>query len=72
MAWSVVTIVPTSTQAQPAVFRPEIELGRVPTRLLVDQLRSIDVRLVHDEPAFLLHRDELEDVEVAVARCFGL
>jgi mRNA interferase MazF len=44
MAWSVVTIVPTSTKAQPAVFRPEIQLGGVRTRFLVDQLRSIDVR----------------------------
>ncbi len=72
MALSVATIVPTSTQAQPAVFRPEIELGGVPTRFLVDQLRSIDVRFVNDEPAFFLHRDELEEVEVAVARYLGL
>jgi mRNA interferase MazF len=72
MAWSVVTIVPTSTKAQPAVFRPEIELGGVPTRFLVDQLRSIDVRFVDGEPAFFLHRDELEDVEVAVTRYLGL
>jgi mRNA interferase MazF len=72
MAWSVVTIVPTSTTAQPAVFRPEIELSGVPTRFLVDQLRSIDVRFLDGEPAFVLHRDELEDVEVAVTRYLGL
>jgi mRNA interferase MazF len=72
MAWSVVTIVPTSTQAQPAVFRPEIELGGVPTRFLVDQLRSIDVRFVQGEPAFFLDRGELEEVEVAVSRYLGL
>jgi mRNA interferase MazF len=72
MAWSVVTVVPTSTQAQPAVFRPEIELGGAPTRFLVDQVRSIDVRFVHGEPAFFLHRDELEEVEIAVARYLGL
>lgn len=72
MAWSVVTIVPTSTKAQPAVFRPEIELGGVPTRFLVDQLRSVDVRFLDEEPAFFLHRDELEDVEVAVTRYLGL
>ena len=72
MAWSVITIVPTSTKAQPAVFRPEIELGGVPTRFLVDQLRSIDVSFVHGEPAFFLRRDELEEVEVAVARYLGL
>jgi mRNA interferase MazF len=72
MAWSVATIVPTSTQAQPAVFRPTIELGGIPTRFLVDQLRSIDVRFIHDEPAFFLRRNELEEVELAVARYLGL
>jgi mRNA interferase MazF len=72
MAWSVATIVPTSTQAQPAIFRPEIELGGSPTRFLVDQMRSIDVRFVDDEPAFFLHRDELEEVEIAVSRYLGL
>jgi mRNA interferase MazF len=49
-----------ATQAQPAVFRPEIELGGVPTRFLVDQLRSIDERFIDGEPAFFLHRRELE------------
>jgi mRNA interferase MazF len=72
MAWSVATIVPASTQAQPAVFRPEIELGGVPTRFLVDQLRTIDVSFVLDEPAFFLQRNELEEVELAVARYLGL
>ncbi|CCG04179.1 type II toxin-antitoxin system PemK/MazF family toxin [Blastococcus saxobsidens] len=72
MAWSVATIVPTSTRAQPAVFRPEIELGGVPTRFLVDQLRSIDVRFLHGEPAYFLHREEFEEVEVAVSRYLGL
>jgi mRNA interferase MazF len=72
MAWSVATIVPTSTQAQPTAFRPEIELGGVPTRFLVDQLRSIDVRFIHGEPAYFLHREELEQVEVTVTRYLGL
>jgi mRNA interferase MazF len=72
MEWSVVTVVPTSTQAQSAVFRPEIDLGGVPTRFLVDQLRSIDVRFVAGEPVFFLHREELEEVEVAVTRYLGL
>jgi mRNA interferase MazF len=72
MAWSVATIVPTSTQARPAVFRPEIELGGVSTRFLVDQLRSIDVRFIDGGPAYFLHRDEIEEVEVAVTRYLGL
>ncbi|SNS39749.1 mRNA interferase MazF [Geodermatophilus saharensis] len=65
LACSVATIVPTSTQARPAVLRPGIELGGVPTRFLVDELRSIDVRSVDGEPASSLHRNELEEVEVA-------
>jgi mRNA interferase MazF len=71
MAWNVATIVPTSTQAQSAVFRPEIDLGGVPTRFLADQLRSVDVQFIDGEPAFFLHRDELEEVEVAVTRYLG-
>ena len=72
MPWSMATIVPTSTQAQPAVFRPEIELGGIRTRFLADQLRSIDVRFIDDEPSFFLRRDELGEVEVAVSRYLGL
>ncbi|MGN6088832.1 MAG: type II toxin-antitoxin system PemK/MazF family toxin [Actinomycetales bacterium] len=72
MAWSVATIVPTSTAAAAAVFRPEIELGGVPTRFLVDQLRSVDVGFIADEPSYFLTRDELEEVENAVSRYLGL
>lgn len=72
MPWSMATIVPTSTQAQPAVFRPEIELGEIRTRFLADQMRSIDVRFIDDEPSFFLRRDELGEVEVAVSRYLGL
>ena len=70
-ARSVATIVPTSTHARPAVFRPRIELGGVANRFLVDQLRSIDVRFIDGEPAHFLHRDELEEVAVAVTRYIG-
>lgn len=38
MPWSVVTVVPTSTSAQPAVFRPELEVMGTKTRFLVDQI----------------------------------
>lgn len=72
MPWSVATIVPTSTQAQPAVFRPEIEIDDVKTRLLVDQVRVIDLRYVHGDPIHYLGRDELADVERTVARYLGL
>jgi mRNA interferase MazF len=72
MPWNVVTIIPTSTSAQPAVFRPEIEIAGSPTRLLVDQIRSIDIRYVHGEPVHYLDRDEFVEVERAVTRYLGL
>ncbi len=72
MPWNVVTIVPTSTSAQPAVFRPETEVAGTPTRLLVDQIRSVDVRYIHGEPVDYLDRDDLAEVEHAVTRYLGL
>lgn len=72
MPWSVVTIVPTSTSAQPAVFRPELEVGGTPTRFLVDQIRTIDVRYVDGDPVHYLDRDELAEIEYAVIRYLGL
>jgi mRNA interferase MazF len=72
MPWNVVTVVPTSTSAQPAVFRPEVELGGVLTRFLVDQMRAIDLRYVHGDPEFYLERDELAEVEFAATRYLGL
>jgi mRNA interferase MazF len=72
MPWSVVTIVPTSRSAQPAIFRPELEIGGVVTRVLVDQIRTVDVRYVHGEPVHYLDRDELAEVERAATRYLGL
>jgi mRNA interferase MazF len=72
MPWSVVTIIPTSASAQPAVFRPEIEIAGTTARLLVDQIRSIDTRYVHGEPVHYLTRDEFAEVEHAVTRHLGL
>ena len=72
MQWSVVTIVPTSTSAQPAVFRPELEIAGTTTRLLVDQIRSIDVSFVQGDPVHYLDRYELARVEHAVSQYLGL
>ncbi|MBO0881142.1 MAG: type II toxin-antitoxin system PemK/MazF family toxin [Mycobacterium sp.] len=70
--WSVVTVVPTSTSAQPAVFRPQIEVAGELTRFLVDQIRTVDVAYVHGDPVDYLERNELADVEHAVARYLGI
>jgi mRNA interferase MazF len=39
---STLIVAPTSTSAQPAVFRPEIEMDGVRTRVLIDQMRAVD------------------------------
>jgi len=39
---TVVLIAPTSTSARAASFRPEIEIDRTPTRVLVEQTGAVD------------------------------
>lgn len=39
---SVVIVAPTSRSARAATFRPEIEIGDEPTRVLVEQLGAVD------------------------------
>jgi mRNA interferase MazF len=72
MAWRAAAVVPTSTRARPAVFRTWDRVGRSADPFLVDQVRGIDVQLIDGEPIFFLHRNELEEVEVAVTRYLGL
>ena len=43
LALSTVVVAPTSTSARPATFRPEIRIGGEPTRVLVEQLRTVDL-----------------------------
>ena len=69
--WSMVTVVPTSTSAQPSRFRPEVELNGQLIRLLVDQIRSIDTDYVHDLVGFLAGED-LDGLETAVRRYLRL
>ncbi|MQA87516.1 MAG: type II toxin-antitoxin system PemK/MazF family toxin [Streptosporangiales bacterium] len=72
MPWNVITVVPTSTSAQPAIFRPELEIMGTKTRLLVDQIRTVDVTYVHGDPVDYLDRDEMAEVEHAVTRYLSL
>ena len=72
MAWNVATIVPTSTNAQPAAFRPELEIDGQLTRFLVDQIRTVDLRFLHGDPVHYLDRYELAQLEGAVTRYLGL
>ncbi|MBV9164595.1 MAG: type II toxin-antitoxin system PemK/MazF family toxin [Solirubrobacterales bacterium] len=41
-------VAPTSRSAAPATFRPEIELRDARTRVLVEQLRAVDVERLED------------------------
>lgn len=72
MEWSLATIVPTSRSAQAAVFRPSLELLGVPTRFLIDQIRSIDIQYVQGDPVAYLERDEMAEIEHAISRYLGL
>jgi mRNA interferase MazF len=49
-----------------------LEIAGTRTRLLVDQIRSIDVGFVHGDPVDCLGRTEMAEVEHAVLRCLGL
>ena len=68
---STVIVAPTSTRAHPASFRPEIEIGDEPTRVLVEQLRAIDVRNLA-RPVGHLTANQQAGVDDAVALVLGL
>jgi mRNA interferase MazF len=71
-AWSTVTIIPTSTSAQPSVFRPEAVIAGRQTRLLIDQIRTIDTSYIVGELVDYLQRDDMAHVEHSLSRYFGL
>jgi mRNA interferase MazF len=71
-AWSTVTIIPTSTSAQPSVFRPEVMIAGRGTRILIDQIRTIDVAYVIGDLVDYLSRDDMAQVEHGLSRYFGL
>jgi mRNA interferase MazF len=45
---STLIVAPTSTSAQPAIFRPEIDIDGTGTRVLVDQMRAVDASRLGD------------------------
>ncbi|QDW61855.1 type II toxin-antitoxin system PemK/MazF family toxin [Oerskovia sp. KBS0722] len=72
MNWSVATVVPTSTSARPATFRPELVIDGQQTLLLVDQIRTVDTAYLVGDPVDYLNHDELTTVEQAVIHYLGL
>jgi mRNA interferase MazF len=69
---STVIAAPTSTSARPAAHRPEIRIGNVRTRVLVEQVQAVDPERRFGVHAGRLARDELEEVEGALKRVLGL
>ena len=64
-------VAPTSTQARPATFRPEIEIGDLATRVLVEQAAAVDPERL-GELVGHLHSDELRRVDSALRVVLGL
>ncbi|WP_239313493.1 MULTISPECIES: type II toxin-antitoxin system PemK/MazF family toxin [unclassified Frankia] len=71
-AWSTVTIVPTSTGAQASTFRPEVTIAGRSTRILIDQIRTIDSSYVAGDLVDYLSRDDMAQVEHTLSRYLGL
>lgn len=68
---STALVAPTSRSARPAVFRPEIEIGGEQTRVMVEQLRALDLERL-DDFAGRLSSSELSAVDDALAVVLGL
>lgn len=66
------TIILTSISAQAGVFRPEVVVAGRDTRVLIDQIRTIDVSYVTGEIIDYLTRDDMAQVEHGLSRYFGL
>ncbi len=68
---STVIVAPTSTRALATSFRPEIQVVGQRTRVLTEQLRTVDRRRL-GEPVGRLTWEELEEVDRALETVLGL
>ncbi|WFE23430.1 type II toxin-antitoxin system PemK/MazF family toxin [Solwaraspora sp. WMMD937] len=59
---STTIVAPTSTSAHPYVFRPEVTVRSEPTRLMLDQLRAVDVEKAIGERVGRLSPAEMVEV----------
>ncbi|MFZ4188938.1 type II toxin-antitoxin system PemK/MazF family toxin [Streptomyces pseudogriseolus] len=71
-SWSTVVVVPTSTSAQPAIFRPRLVIAGQETLALTDHIRTVDTRFVGSEPVDHLIARDLAQVEFALGRLLSL
>ena len=68
---SVVLVAPTSTSAHPASFRPEIEIGDTPTRVLVEQVGAVNVGRLGNLAGHLTPEEQWA-VDESLLTVFGL
>jgi mRNA interferase MazF len=68
---STVLVAPTSQSVQPASFRPEVEIAGQRTRVMVEQLRALDVRRLDDFEGHL-SASEMRGVEEALSLALAL
>ena len=68
--WHALIVAPTSTSAQPAIFRPEIEIDGSRTLVLVDQMRAADANRLGDF-AGRLDAAETGEVDRAIKLILG-
>ena len=68
---STAIVAPTSRGAAPATFRPEIQLAGERTRVLVEQLRAVDIERLGDL-AGRLSAQELRAIDEALALVLDL
>ena len=62
----------TSTSAQPSVFWPEFVIAGRETKILIDQVRTIDVSYVAGDLVDYLSRDDMAQVEHSLSRYLDL
>lgn len=71
LALSTVLVAPTSRSALTASFRPEVEIAGQRTRVMVEQLRALDMQRL-EELAGRLSATEMRDVDEALALILAL
>jgi mRNA interferase MazF len=68
---STVLVAPTSRGVQPASFRPEVDIAGQRTRVMVEQLRALDVRRLDDFEGHL-SASEMRGVDEALSLVLAL
>jgi mRNA interferase MazF len=71
LALSTVLVSPTSTSAPARSFRPTIEIGGTPTRVLVEQTTAISAERL-GTPVGRLDASELRNLDAALSAVLGL